>query len=785
MKYRLTLLQNYSNYYNRQLKLHNRPELYLAQSALSFEANLAKKDDITASAVVNNNIAPTCDYLVAINKDTGLLDSRWFITDCVELSGSSYALTLRRDVIADYYKEIIESPCFIEKAILGINDPGIWNSENMTFNQVLANKYLLKDSTKSAWIVGYLPKNAPTEQKKVEADFVTSASADITVDNFENWEYYQYSNLGDNRGFKGLPQAYTYNINWSESYSPDRTYQTQMDDQGAYLGTTKKNDSEATLKCFASSTYGGVIIRNFTENAELTQGLNDLAYLYKRNEFSSQEELDDFKALQGKRITNGTLTYEISVERKTGSFAADVTKGSNLGQYLFNNLNVKASGTAYDNTTFRVLYSTEAYYLVLTQIFSKVEATIGTSSTRIHTEDTLYDMFCIPYHPIDCTAGSGTFENKTEAALAIASALALEADLAIYDLQILPYCPISSIIEYNRISVTNRPYTLVTDSEGNNVSIILFCDRASFETRIPFRWKMKNTAIESKIACECDMMRIVSPTNNGVFEFSPEKNKGINEIIVSCTYKPFNPFIHLKPDFKGIYGDTFEKDSRGCVCGGDFSLPRLSSAWEQYEYQNKNYEEIFNRQIENMEIKNQYQDTASVINAITGTLGGTVSGVMGGAMASGGPIGGAIGGTVGGLASAAAGIADVGIGRALRAETLDYTKDLYGYQLGNIKALAYSLVSTGAQTLINTLFPYIEYYTASIVEKQALRNKITYNGMTVMRIGTIKEFLTNEETYIKGRLIRLPIKADTHVLNVIAEEVNKGVFIKEFIDDSE
>jgi hypothetical protein len=105
------------------------------------------------------------------------------------MAGSSYTLTLRRDVIADYYKEIIESPCFIEKALLNINDPGIWNSENMTFNQILANKYLLKDNTKSAWIVGYLPKNAPAEQKKVEADFITSANADITVDNFENWDF--------------------------------------------------------------------------------------------------------------------------------------------------------------------------------------------------------------------------------------------------------------------------------------------------------------------------------------------------------------------------------------------------------------------------------------------------------------------------------------------------------------------------------------------------------------------------------------------------------------------
>ena len=35
----------------------------------------------------------------------------------------------------------------------------------------------------------------------------------------------------------------------------------------------------------------------------------------------------------------------------------------------------------------------------------------------------------------------------------------------------------------------------------------------------------------------------------------------------------------------------------------------------------------------------------------------------------------------------------------------------------------------------------------------ALKNKIKYNGMTVMRIGTIREFLQQEKSYIKGKFI--------------------------------
>ena len=63
-------------------------------------------------------------------------------------------------------------------------------------------------------------------------------------------------------------------------------------------------------------------------------------------------------------------------------------------------------------------------------------------------------------------------------------------------------------------------------------------------------------------------------------------------------------------------------------------------------------------------------------------------------------------------------------------------------------------------------------------EKQALQDKIKYNGMTVMRIGTINQFLQSEPSYIKGKLIRLEsVNDDFHMIRSIAEELYKGVFI--------
>ena len=127
-----------------------------------------------------------------------------------------------------------------------------------------------------------------------------------------------------------------------------------------------------------------------------------------------------------------------------------------------------------------------------------------------------------------------------------------------------------------------------------------------------------------------------------------------------------------------------------------------------------------------------------------------------------------------------AGAADIMLADKLRKESLDYTKDQFGYQLGNIRALPDSLVKLPAQTYNNKIWPFVEYYTCTNEEKLALKNKIKYNGMTIMRIGTIKDFIRQEESYIKGKLIRTDlIKADSHEIMELAAELNQGIFIKE------
>lgn len=147
-----------------------------------------------------------------------------------------------------------------------------------------------------------------------------------------------------------------------------------------------------------------------------------------------------------------------------------------------------------------------------------------------------------------------------------------------------------------------------------------------------------------------------------------------------------------------------------------------------------------------------------------------------------GAIAGAIGGTAMGTAFSEIGyIKDMDWLNRAQAETKDYTKDMYNYNLGNIQARPNSLARTEALNNNNKIWPVVEIYDCTDVEKDNLANKIRYNGMTVMAIGTLNNYsysLDFNQVYVKGQLIRSEsIADDFHVIDAIYQEVNKGFFV--------
>lgn len=287
-----------------------------------------------------------------------------------------------------------------------------------------------------------------------------------------------------------------------------------------------------------------------------------------------------------------------------------------------------------------------------------------------------------------------------------------------------------------------------------------------------------NKALERKLANECDVVRLVAQNYSAIFEFSPAKSGGVDGFLADCTYKPWSPYIHILPKLKGLYGDNFVAidDARGLICGGNMSLSQLSNAWANYQLQNKNYQEMFDRQIKNMDVQNDINKQGALAQLIASPITGGAAGAAAGAQMSG--IGGAItGGAIGVVGGGITAGLDYANSLKMMEENRQYAIDMYSYNLQNIQAIPTSLTKTSALTYNTRVWPFIEYYTCTEDERTALKDKIKYNGMTIMKVSQLRNYLLGQDNFYKGKLIRLNIKVDSHMAYEIYNELNKGVYL--------
>lgn len=777
-------LLNYNNYYNRIIKKHDTITDYAPYTLEIIEnINFNPNDGVSTEQIINY-VGDMPNYLVVT--DANDIISRWFVIESKRTRAQQFHMILYRDTIADFEEYILDAPIFIEKATLNVASPLIFNTENITFNQIKQQEILLKDESNCPWIVGYYAKNTPEANLKgtVDANDLTNAY-DVSINSaFRDWEFNATTSP-----FYGEVHSLDYHIygnNVLTSTMANILYgYLRFNKNGELTGTIYVPTSETTPLDFKGKGYQiGKELETPMQNMKSTLYQGAVTYI---TDYHTDGEVNEFLAYDNRVIRdNEGKYYRLSiVPAGTNDETYEIKAGS-----LFNNLanivraNSSIVGTP-DGTSFEIHVKRTVYNMKAEELFG-LETNWDMSGEKFTTEDAPYNIFAIPYGYTQIEYGEYAQATSTPSiSMAVANSIIKTMADNLYDIQLLPYCPLSTPMVTTPSGVgilqiyDTEAFSLVKAPGGESLSYhigyILNIPYANFSKNITCSIPAPITAIDKKISNECDYYRLCSPNYNGAFDFSVAKNNGVDYFNVDCCYKPFQPYIHVNPNFKGLYGSDFN-DARGLICGGDFSLAQIKDAWQSYQIQNKNYNEIFARQIEHMEVSHKMQRASDIVGAVIGTVGGVAAGGAAGSML---PFtNGAVGATVGGVASAGAGIADIIVNEKLRREALDFTKDQFGYQLDNIKALPYSLTKVSSFNENNKYFPFIEYYTCTDVEKEAFRNKLLYNGMSVGVIGTIRDYLQTEPSYIKGKLIRLETLADDfHLVEVISNELNQGVFI--------
>lgn len=223
-------LLRFNSYFNRKLIVYDQLSQYTAASSYSVAyngVNFNPGDGVSASLVIGTSDAQALetfyyglDYAVMSVTETPVgsstpvttIISRWFVMRAQRLRNGQYELTLRRDVLADNYNKVKNSPVFVEKAIItDKSDPLLYNSESMGFNQIKISETELKDDTGCGWVVGYIPQDAFKDApKEISKDVSYNSTPDYTVSGINSWAYYNLTQLSNSR------------VMWTTASSPSK-----------------------------------------------------------------------------------------------------------------------------------------------------------------------------------------------------------------------------------------------------------------------------------------------------------------------------------------------------------------------------------------------------------------------------------------------------------------------------------------------------------------------------------------------------------------------------------
>lgn len=776
-------LLHYNNYFNRRVLLHSSLASYVsAQIAVFDNINFKPNDGAYTEITLNlaENLLP--DYLVVSDKVAGVdtLTSRWFILERKRLRDGQCRMTLRRDVLVDFNTQLKNARIWCEKGYVSQDDPLIYNSEGNTYNQIKTTEHLLKDGTGSAWLIGYCDRNLMQEAISNTID-ISMSTVDLSYSATFNDEAAMLAAFPTSQ-YSGTENYHTYDIHdvafyfGMNSLDPVEKYNMYLSPAQTSVTPTSTLADNTAYSIGMLMNYLSLIIptaESLAANMMLDQSTNESDY-----------EL--LAANEGIVVRVGTglpyKYYRLDIKRTTPYRLDNITSYTRTKNTLDTMLGRAAGRGMFENSYVfpsdaKVAYKPSLYCAYWADVTEPVVASIADNVPLCATAP--YYMFAIPYSDVEYDTGDGvTRVAKSALSMPFVQTLIQTVGTHVLDVQLLPYFPDQYLIHSGGIDFTGvdpKSITYIEDTSHNKYGFIYWGAPQTFSAII-------NDRIEElpnrKVDNETRFCRLTAPNYSASYDFSIAKNQGVSSFRVTCTYRPYQPHVQVMPEWSGIYGQYF-RDARGLICGGDFSIDIVNDAWTEYQINNKNYQLIFDRQIQSMDIQHDVQRMNERFSAITSVFSAAAAGSITGA--AGGPAGMATGGLAAGLLSTVGAALDIKNNEKLRTDQRSAAFDMFNYNLGNIQARPTTITKLSALAGNNKIFPFYEIYSATSREVSALEQQLLWSGMTVNTIGYLKDFIGPSGSgynFVRGRIIRITgLDEDAHIAQIIADELARGVYM--------
>lgn len=324
------------------------------------------------------------------------------------------------------------------------------------------------------------------------------------------------------------------------------------------------------------------------------------------------------------------------------------------------------------------------------------------------------------------------------------------------------------------IDIQYLPFSVATTT-NDNILLNGKAMTAEFLGLDDYFFTIKNQKL-TEINKETDTIRLVSPSRATQFAFSPYNNDGNLDFEFKATIRPFSTVMYLRPHTTGLLLEDF--DDKNClIIEEDFSLTLLSSEWSNYVRQNRNYMNTFNREIQGREFERTWERrieqaqaksdewtarniSAQKAQAYTGNLP-IISGIAG-----------AIGTAWKDSAYMEAAQLDREYNEAMYQESLSLAKDMFNYQLENIKSQP--TMPSKITTIDCKFMGYIimEFWSTNPTEKLAINMYYAYNGD---RIDTYGRFADYWGRFVRGKII-ISNHYTQSELNELNRRLQAGIF---------
>lgn len=811
----------------------NQYKLYEEDNVAFNHGDFVNCECVTKPTVPVLNKQP--NYMIVYNGTT--IESRYYVLSYQYMDGEpaenfgTYRATFIRDVVVDFKSNVGSGIFKCRRGQLNRTQwsPILVQPEGISLNKVKKAQLPIKSWDGDAqWLTIFYDLTADATVRKITFDWSRNINPDYTLAQMQS----SFSSKGWSLSATGGTWQYQRNytnirkrirLDDSRSTGIWAEYTIDISPYGATVTLTAESDN-INGKGGSSDVCGITALRNYVAglNFDATRSLTTANFNYDNsgNYNSLRNQYD--KALIS--MSNGLARSSFTQSNFSSSQQVTSQIDSNLNSMLTGN--IKLMGSSNRATVFSSLgiATTSLEGQQFSVSFGSVPATGEMELPGGIALDNMYlGCITIPFGDnITLTEGGTTYEISSDSIKSMATSGWTHTGSAIKDIQILPYCPNSILnglfnnsASSNNIKITNLESYLKVPIKVTSTNQILYygviCSVASSSYRY-------NVNLSSYFGTDIKMdsitksIRLCNHNHKQFFEFNPTLNNGITAISFEVTLKPFNTLYRICPVFntEGLYGGNYN-DGRGLIWEGGFSMAQVTDAWTEWALNNSTYKEVFDREVKSLEISNDvarqketlayqtaYQNAQTNIDATKTKAGiGGVLGILGAVGSFGaGSMGGGLLGLAGAAGSIGGGVASINaqeevaernlqtakqsqaLNDTLRAEALSYKQDMFNLNIQAIEAAPGGIATSTEYSIINYYKAYIEVYDCTTPEKTYIDYILQYNGMKIDQIGSIKQWLIGDNSYIEGSL--LFCEGLTPVIsNAINAELSAGIYVQE------